>query len=208
VPPPVISSIVVSPDFSRDGTLLVGTLEDGIFRSEDRGRLWSPANFGLLDLAVMSLAMSPNFTEDETVLAGTESGVFRSTNGGRAWRETRFPMEYAPVLCLTFAQAGALFAGAESHGIYSSQDNGQTWARLDTGMLTGAVNQLIPSVANPTHLLALHDDTLLVTRDSGQSWNVWNVTVNQGVTAVTAPAGIHDGARLVVGFGDGRIVAI
>jgi photosystem II stability/assembly factor-like uncharacterized protein len=207
-PPPVLSSLVVSPDFSRDGTILAGTLEDGIFRSEDRGRFWSPANFGLLDLKVLSMTISPNFAADETVFAGTESGIFRSTNGGRAWRETSFSMDKAPVLCLAFAQASPLFAGTESHGIFASHDYGQTWVRLDTGLLTGAVNQIIPSISDLSHLLVLHDDSLLVSRDGGQGWNAWSATVSHGVTAVTAPAGILEHAHLLVGLNDGRIVTI
>ncbi len=205
-PSPVISSIVVSPDFSRDGALLAGTLEDGIFRSDDRGRFWSSANFGLLDLSVLSLAISPNFADNETIFAGTESGAFRSTNGGRAWRETCFPMEYAPVLSLAYAQGETLFAGTESHGIHASHDSGQTWARLDAGTLTGAVNQIIASTANPSHLLALHDDSLLLSRDGGQSWDLWNEDVNSGITTVVAPEGIHENAQLLVGFDDGRII--
>jgi photosystem II stability/assembly factor-like uncharacterized protein len=207
-PPPVISSMVVSPDFSRDGTILVGTLEDGIFRSEDRGRLWSSANFGLLDLSVMSLAISPQFVSDETIFAGTESGVFRSTNGGRAWREIPFPMEHAPVLCLTFAQEDILLAGTESHGVFASHDNGLTWARLDAGMLTGAVNHLIPSASDAQHLIALHDDSLIVSHDSGQNWKASNANLGNGITAVAAPEGIHSNAHLLVGFNDGRIVTI
>ena len=49
-PPPVVSSLVISPNFAQDGVLLAGTNEDGVFRSADRGRHWSAWNFGLLDL--------------------------------------------------------------------------------------------------------------------------------------------------------------
>jgi hypothetical protein len=41
-PPPVISALSISPDFERDGVLLAATLEDGVFRSDDRSRRWSP----------------------------------------------------------------------------------------------------------------------------------------------------------------------
>lgn len=71
-------------------------MEDGIFRSANRGERWSPWNFGLLDLNVLALAISPCFESDETIFAGTESGIFRSTNGGRAWREADFPLSWHP----------------------------------------------------------------------------------------------------------------
>jgi hypothetical protein len=75
-------------------------MEDGVLRSWDRGISWAGWNFGLLDLNVYALAISPEFRADETLFVGVESGVFRSGNGGRAWRETAFPMEAGPVLSL------------------------------------------------------------------------------------------------------------
>ena len=75
-PPPLVSAIVVSPNFARDGVLLVGTTEDGVFRSADRGNHLYRWNFGLLDLSVFSMVISPNFAEDETLFVGTETESF------------------------------------------------------------------------------------------------------------------------------------
>ncbi len=83
---PIVSALEISPDFERDGVLFAGTMEDGVFRSADRGASWVAWNFGLLDLNVLCLAVSPDFANDETLVAATESGLFVSTNGGRAWR--------------------------------------------------------------------------------------------------------------------------
>ena len=76
-PPPLFTAIAVSPDFERDGVLLACTMEDGIFSSSDRGVHWQPWNFGLFDLHVLCLAFSPDWRDDETVVAGTESGLYR-----------------------------------------------------------------------------------------------------------------------------------
>ena len=54
-PPPIVADIGISPNFIEDGTLLVGTIEDGIFRSEDRGVRWMACNFGLTDLSVLTM---------------------------------------------------------------------------------------------------------------------------------------------------------
>ena len=133
-PPPVVSIIAISPDYDKDGTLLVGTMEDGVFLSSDRGGRFNRWNFGLLDLNVYSMAVSPTFLEDETLFVGTESGIFRSTNGGRAWREVNFPIEFAPVLSLAvspdFATDGVIFAGTETCGLFRSDDRGQTWSHV------------------------------------------------------------------------------
>lgn len=129
-PPPTVVALAVSPDFERDGIAAAGTADDGIFVSADRGATWIPWNFGLVDPHVNALAFSPDFGADHTICAGTESGVFRSQNGGRSWRETAFPLERAPVLSLGLRAADqrlTLYAGTERHGLFRSDDVGQTW---------------------------------------------------------------------------------
>ena len=177
-PPPLFSALVVSPDFERDGMLLAATLEDGVFSSEDRGARWQPWNFGLFDLNVLSLALSPAWSVDETVYVGTETGLYRSTNGGRAWRYTGFPSELAPTLCLVCLQESAsgvhaVLAGTESNGLYASIDQGDTWERLAADAIPGAVNQLrLRKEANGRlSVFALTDDGVLRSDDCGRSWS-------------------------------------
>jgi photosystem II stability/assembly factor-like uncharacterized protein len=215
-PPPFVSSLVTSPNFVHDGIVLAGTMEDGVFRSGDRGVHWAAWNFGLLDLNVLCLAMSPSFAEDETVFAGTDSGIFHSTNGGRAWREVDFPADLAPVLSLAlspgYENAGVLFAGTEASGLYTSQNRGRSWTRLGEGTIEGAVNTVLLSPqfpARPEVLVALAD-ALLVSRDGGQTWSDWNPEFGfqQGITVVAAPLGLQPGAPLLVGMVDGEVRTI
>ena len=44
-PPPVFSSLEVSPNFERDGFLLAATMEDGVFSSTDRGAALAALEF-------------------------------------------------------------------------------------------------------------------------------------------------------------------
>ncbi len=209
-PPPAVSDLVISPDFEEDGVILAGTTEDGVYRSANRGSNWVRWNFGLLDLNVMCLAISPTFDEDETLFAGVESGVFRSTNGARAWREVDLPVGFEPVLSLAispdYAEDGILFAGTESQGLLRSDDGGKTWARIETGDLGGPLNQLILSRtdARSFTLLALLEDALQISRDSGMTWQAVPADVGR-ITAVAAPEGLDEGSQLLVGCLDGEI---
>jgi hypothetical protein len=173
-------------------------------------------NFGLLDLNILSMAISPEFATDETIFVGTETGVFRSTNGGRAWRETEFPMEPAPVISLAispgYAQDGMVAAGTESHGLFYSDDKGKTWKRLGEEAVTGAVNaiSLSPEFPAKPHMLAMLDEALLISRDAGQSWADWKdgLCIEQGTASLATPHGLDPGAPLLVGLVGGEVLRI
>jgi len=215
-PPPVVSGIVVSPDYTRDGVVLVGSTEDGIFRSADRGSHWTIWNFGLLDLNILCLAISPNFAEDETLYAGTDSGIFRSTNGGRAWREVNLPIGFEPVLSLAlspnYGQDNTLFAGTESQGLFCSTDGGESWNRLGEEAIPDIVNSIILSPeypAKPDLLVALSQN-LRISRDGGQSWADWKpgLFFEQGIASVLAPQGLDPATPLHVGLVTGGVVRV
>ncbi len=205
----MISALAVSPNFDEDGVLLAGTVEDGIFVSTDRGVQWQPWNFGLLDLRVHAAAFSPQFAADQTVFIGTESGIFRSRNGGRAWRGIPFPLEAAPVLSLCpspdFARDQRWFAGTEACGLYTSGDNGNTWERIATDEIVGAVNAIVALPDSPGELWLLLDDCILVSRDLGQHWRRHPAKLPPDSLALSLlpPSGPYPA---LVGFADGTIL--
>jgi photosystem II stability/assembly factor-like uncharacterized protein len=215
-PPPVISTLVVSPDYARDGILLASTIEDGVFSSSNRGGHWVAWNFGLLDLNTICMDISSDFSRDETLYVGTDSGIFRSTNGGRAWREVDFDLELAPVLSLALSPAysedGILFAGTESQGLFRSEDRGRNWVRLGKEVVDEAINGIFLSPEFPAkaEALAMLSERLIISRDGGQSWTQWESPVEFGASlaCVAAPQGLDPGAPLLVGLVDGSVVRV
>jgi photosystem II stability/assembly factor-like uncharacterized protein len=108
--------------------LLVGTEQDGVLRSEDRGRTFAGANAGLIDLSVVAMALSPEFERDGTAFLASTSGLYRTRNGGKSWR----PLDVdAAVQCLcvspALTQGGLVLAGTESEGLLRSDDAGAHW---------------------------------------------------------------------------------
>ena len=190
-PPPLFTTLIISPNFARDGLMLAGSMEDGVFSSTDRGVTWQPWNFGLFDLGVLCLAASPHMQNDETFVAGTETGLYRSTNGGRAWRESGFPSENAPILSLVYTayeERTLLFAGTEDNGLFVSCDGGSSWDRTAAATLPGSVNQLqilYQSDAN-AEIYALSEDGVSRSRDAGQNWDYFLQT-EVPATAILVP---------------------
>jgi photosystem II stability/assembly factor-like uncharacterized protein len=215
-PPPVVSTLVISPNYSRDSVLLAGTTEDGVFRSGDGGSHWVAWNFGLLDLNVLCMAISPDFANDETLFVGTETGIFRSTNGGRAWREADFSPDLAPVLSLAlspdYAADNTLYAGTEAHGLYYSQDRGRSWMHLGEDVIDDSVNGIILASEFPSQadVLVALTDRLLYSRDGGNVWSVWkkDLAFEQGIASVIAPKGLGPDAPLLVGLTEGDTLRI
>ncbi len=157
-PAPLVTALAVSPDFTSDGTLLAATMQDGIFRSTDRGVSWTGWNFGLYDPNINALA----FVDAQKVVAGTQSGVFVSINAGHSWRDTDFPLESAPVQCVAVSGDKVIYAGTQADGLFASRDAGKTWETV----CAGAVEQI--HIHNGK-IFILNDGNLLFS-DDGKDW--------------------------------------
>ena len=69
-------------------TILVGTVGQGIIRSEDGGENWQRAgiNSGLhSDALVRTVVNHPD--RPEVVFTGTDKGLYRSEDGGKNWQQ-------------------------------------------------------------------------------------------------------------------------
>lgn len=199
-----VTCLASSPAFDRDGTALAGTEGGGVWRTEDAGRRWLPANFGLVDQSVQALLCSTNWAKQEIVLAGTSEGLFRSTNGGRAWREVDWPFPDLAISALandvTDATSEACYAGTEEGLVYGSSDLGRTWKRLGQPSAGSPVNALygVPGASTPT-LLAGTTEGIFLSEDGGTTWRL----VCSEVGAVLSLAGA--GPLVVAGSYDSGV---
>jgi len=130
----------------RDGgdlTILAGSYGNGLYRSEDGGDTWLPANTGLTAAAFRCIGPDP--LDPGAILAGTEPGrLFRSEDSGRTWHELtgiteiagyeQWFLPYSPragAIRNVYAPPGGtgrLFVSVEVGGLLRSDDGGATWA--------------------------------------------------------------------------------
>lgn len=147
-----VLALAMSPAFDQDHIALAATAKDGVLRTADGGTTWHAWNFGLLDLSVNAIAMSPSFGEDATCFAASDHGVFMSTNGGRAWHELPAGLENGPFTSLALAngKSGAsLLAGTEGNGLWKASAPFDAWQKVKA-LRAEEINFVLPGYASAT----------------------------------------------------------
>ncbi|MGA9348639.1 MAG: hypothetical protein WBW48_07525 [Anaerolineae bacterium] len=185
LPASPIQRIFVSPDYDRDRTLFV-LVENKLYKSEDGGGSWLLMDDGLLsDQDVVSVAFSPDYASDQTLLAGLSTwnfggGVYRSTDGGQSWRLASRGLRDLQVQGGAFAADGTAFARTTRHGLFKSTDGGSRWAAIEEPQIDRPTYRRATALAISPDYAA--DGTLfwsldemdrylvLKSTDGGQSW--------------------------------------
>lgn len=192
----------------NDGGRHIG-FGDGVYRSADGGKTWT--NMGLNKSEHISeIIVHPN--DPNTIWAasqgplwssGGERGVFKSTDGGKTWKNTlsagiwtgvtdmiidpRNPNRlYAATWQRQRTVAAYIGAGPES-GLHMSDDGGETWTKLTTGLPKGNLGKtgMTISPQNPDILYAAieldqREGGLWRSEDRGASWTKMSDMVSGG----------------------------
>jgi len=183
----------VTSIIAREGVILAGT-EDGLFRSDNRGRTWREASDGLSQRHVRWLAYHPDFSDLE--FAGTEpAAIFVSRDGGESWQERPEVAElreklgwwlpYSPEAgCVRgFAFNGErAYAAVEVGGLLRTDDSGATWGlapgsdgqprfgRPASGFVHPDVHSVNLHPASADLVFAPTGGGFYVSEDGGASW--------------------------------------
>ena len=197
-PAPLVTALALSPTFDAAGVAVAGTAEDGVFVTGDGGLTWVPWNYGLIDLDVHAVAISPNFSGDQTIFAATETGLYRSANGGRSWQRLVLSTGQAPWLALAFFD-GTLLVGSENGDLLQSDDLGESWQAVDLGQWQGkAINQIVAMDA----VYVLAEDALLrLGPDLTEATRVEAFLQQTPLAMLPRPGGV------IVGFAEGDLMA-
>jgi photosystem II stability/assembly factor-like uncharacterized protein len=168
LPPPLITSLALSPDFEHDGRAFAGSLQDGVLKTDDGGASWHAWNAGLIDREVLSLAISPRFPMNQTVFAGTGTGVFGSRNAGRSWQPRDIPVGDSAILCLAVRENGVVFGGTEDAGLWRSLDHGEHWHRVGRDLLPEEIRSVVLVMAQG--LVVIGEGIVVQSDDDGDTW--------------------------------------
>ena len=146
-----------------------------LVRTRNRGQSWERCWLDHIDAPIVCFAVSPRYSSDSTLLAGTNgAGLLRSTDGGRRWLLSNFGLQNFTILALATAtdwtRREVVFAGTLA-GVYRSSGGGRAWKQAG---LEGKVIQALaasPHFARNGLVLAGSDgDGIYRSADGGQSW--------------------------------------
>ncbi len=125
--------VIASPAYDQDATLFA-TLGQGVYRS--RGKPW---RWELLPIdsntPIGSLAISPNFAANQTLLAAGDyraPQIFASADAGDTWLAVASPLAITQTVALRVAIGPdeVWWAWADYVGLFRSTDRGQAWTQV------------------------------------------------------------------------------
>ena len=129
-----------------------GSFGMGVFRSDNRGSLWTSTNEGLTDPFILSLATG----KDGVVYAGTfRGGVFRSRDEGKSWQPLNDGLKRLEIKTL-LVTANGIYAGT-GDGVYILNGEGTKWT-----VVTGGLDEIL------VHAIAKAKDGTLYAGTSGK----------------------------------------
>jgi photosystem II stability/assembly factor-like uncharacterized protein len=168
--------------------LYVGTLERGLYASDDGGLTWTSPDTGLEDSRVLSVAVSPSHRESGTsvVYAGTEpSNLYRSESGGRRWKrlpalrdlpsEPRWSFPPRPwthhvrTIALHPSDPDWLAVGIELGGVMRSLDGGASWLDHNPQAHSDA-HELLTHPLAPERVYEAAGQGIARSEDRGETW--------------------------------------
>jgi photosystem II stability/assembly factor-like uncharacterized protein len=174
---------------------------NGVYKSLDAGLSWKPV--GLEDVGSIGRVKVHPTNPDIVFVAAMghlfatnhERGIFRTTNGGASWENVLFISDSTGGIDLCIHPTNPLIVyaamwernrrqdyrnyGGASGGIFRSNDGGNTWTRLNNGLLAGKLGRIGIDISesNPSILYAAMSDTIGLlkgiykTTNGGDSWS-------------------------------------
>ena len=177
------------------GLYVLGTtdLASHLFRSDNGGDTWQPANSGTLTAHVVGGFVFAGADEIFATTAFTaKSGVIRSLDNGTNWSATG--LQNVVTYSVSRNASGHLFAGTECCGVYRSLDNGTNWTSV--GPVAGNILDL--AINSQGHVFAASSTGsargLYRSLDNGTNWVNVLPNIRCGAVVVTQNDTVYVGA--------------
>jgi photosystem II stability/assembly factor-like uncharacterized protein len=163
-----------------DGVNIFAGSSVGVYGSTLTGNAWSFLN-GPSSPASQFLNVNCIAGKSDNLFVGTPYGV-QSSNGVQ-WTALRTGMQRAARSLLIYNNK--IYAGANSGGVYVSENNGTSWTSMSTGLSSSGSVSGFERIANTLFIAA--SDGVFQTTDEGASWQEIHPENNlPGISALVA----------------------
>ncbi|MEI8097015.1 MAG: hypothetical protein WCG73_02835 [Candidatus Moraniibacteriota bacterium] len=181
-----ILSIAYHPQ--KPMTIYVGSVDNGIFKTENGGDTWLPIVFP--PKRIYSFILDKNDPDNRMFASGMVNDwgkIFRTDDGGTTWADVYTePGQKTPVTAIAqhFRDRNVIFAGTATGTVVKSIDSGNTWKNIG-GKIDGTVADITfdSSKSLSTYLL-MYGQKLYYSPDGGMKWLDWEEEKQKEVTAL------------------------
>lgn len=169
------ASIAIDP--ATPTTVYLGTWS-GLFKSEDSGETWNPAESGIVEgrldntsaKAIFAIMIDPS--TPSTLYAGTNSGLYKSTDGGGNWILKIDDILWKDIFDISIDPTipSTLYAASPGEGVFRSTDRGETWDRIGGYFKGDGALEIEIDTQNPATLYAGTYSGVFKSTNDGQAW--------------------------------------
>jgi photosystem II stability/assembly factor-like uncharacterized protein len=187
--------------------LFIGTIGEGIFRSDDAGGSFKRAADGMfVECHVRALVVHP---KDHRVLyLGSEQGLFRSDNGADSWQRIESPLNGKQIwsILLSPHRPETIFAGTCPSRVFRSDDGGKSWVEPAIEAMQECPRIIHTRVttlsADPADAemfwTGVEIDALRRSRDGGRTWQAFGKGLSsKDIHALVTVVGKDRSRRLI-----------
>ncbi len=168
-----ILSVAFHP--TKPKTIILGTIADGVFKTDNGGETWMPIEFP--PQRIYSFIIDRSVPDDRMFVSGVVNGrgkIFRTDDGGANWREI-YTEPGENTFISSLAQdpwnASVIYAGTTAGVLLKSFDAGETWKNIDGNADYGIVSRFVfdPTDRNSVSFLSF-ENRIYHSSDGGDTW--------------------------------------
>ncbi len=159
---------------SHPEIIYVGTAY-GLWKSVKYGENWQNLTRRFVN------AVHLDVTNPVRIYLGEEDGMRISDDAGASFRSIKAPGDAVNHFAQDPAEPARLYSGTEDHGIFISNDRGESWRRADKAPATATVYGITIDMKDPQKVYAgTFADGILRSIDRGKTWEA----VTDGITEI------------------------
>lgn len=153
-------------------TMYIGTIDDGIFRTQDGAERWEKMNFPPEKVYGIVVDVSDSRRIFATGVYGGTGKIYRTEDGGENWKEIYVepgPGTVISSLAMHALDSRILYAATDKGGVIKSIDGGEQWKNIYEAK--GLVTKILlgKKIPESVSLLVFQKD-VIASQDAGVTW--------------------------------------